>query len=79
MVVTEQILHYKSKVWAIIVLTKLEGSFDLLVDLGQNLSEGRLPKSFVVVAPQSKKGLRKKFIFDDFARSKSKNHHRRSK
>ena len=50
-VVTEQIVHYKSKVWAIIVFTILEGSL-WFVALGQTW---RFPKSFVVVAFQSKK------------------------
>ena len=43
-VVTEKIVHYKSKVWAIIVFTKLEGSL-WSVALGQNLSEGFLKVS----------------------------------
>ena len=40
-VITEQIVHYKGKVWAIIVFTKLEGSL-WSVDFRQNLSEGFL-------------------------------------
>ena len=55
-VVTEKIVHYKSKVWAIIVFTKLEGSL-WSVALGKSF--WKFPKSFVVVAFQSKKGLRK--------------------
>ena len=44
LVLTEQIVHYKSKVWAIIVFTKQEGSL-WFVALGQNLSEGFLKVS----------------------------------
>ena len=43
-VVTEQIVHYKSKVWAIIVFTKIKDSL-WYVALGQNLSEGFLKVS----------------------------------
>ena len=55
-VVTEQIVHYKSKVWAIIVFTKLECSL-WFVALGQTFLRVN-PKSFVVVEFQAKK-----FIF----------------
>ena len=43
--VTEQIVHYKSKVSAIIVFPKREGSL-WSVALGQNLSEGFLKEAY---------------------------------
>ena len=75
-VVTEKIVHYKSKVWAMIVFTKLEGSLwsvalgQIFLKVSQKFRCRRVP-----VEERSKK----KFIFDDFASSKNKNHHRRYK
>ena len=74
-VVTEKMVLYKGKVCESVYKTR-ELS---VIGCPRAKPFWKFPNSFVVVAFQSKKCLRKQFIFHDFASSKSKNHHRRYK